>query len=91
MSVTYQIRDDYCPEGHGSWLFVPSSTLYSDYYWCKECNLFYVPTVKAKTAEEVNKEFFGTNRAQELKEYAEFLAARKRVTKEQLKQLGLMN
>ena len=72
MSRTLSWDDDHCPSGHGSWVFVPASTLYSDIYWCPGCDVFYQPTVKKFTKEKLNEEF-SSDRAGAIIKRAEFI------------------
>lgn len=64
--------DTYCPAGHGDWVFISATTLYSDLYWCPTCDCFYQPTVKKITYEELNKDF-SSDRAADLVERGRFL------------------
>ena len=72
MSRTYSWNDTYCPKGHGDWVFVPASTLYSDIYWCEKCNSFYYPKVAPMTAERLNKDY-SSDRAGDLIKRAKFI------------------
>lgn len=72
MSRLLSWDDTYCPKGHGSWTFLPASILYSDIYWCPDCDLFYQPTVKSMTPERLNKEF-ASDHATQLKQRARFI------------------
>lgn len=71
MSRTLQWDDEYCPNGH-KWIFIPSSTLYSDLYLCKECDCFYQPTVKRLAKERIAQQYT-SDRVGQLIERAEFL------------------
>lgn len=70
--ITFQIDYTFCPKGHGDWVFVPSSTLYADVFWCEKCDCFYSPTVEKMTKEKLNKEFY-SDRAADIIERAKFL------------------
>lgn len=82
-NLTFQIDYTYCPKGHADWIFVPSSTLYSDVFWCEKCDYFYVPTVKKVSYIEINKDY-NSDRAKEVKQYAEFLKWRKGLTRKDM-------
>lgn len=88
MPVTYQINDDYCPKGH-KWTFVGATTLFSDCYYCKECDKIYQPTVKEVTKEWFKKNFH-TDRYNDIKYYASVLDAREKVKNEDLIKLGYL-
>ena len=80
----------FCPEGH-KWEAVSNTGLYSDYYYCPECNEIYIPTVEKITKEEVNKQF-SSDRYSAMIEYANVLKATDLVTPDDLRKLGyLMN
>lgn len=72
MSRTYTWDDRYCPKGHGDWVFIPASTLYSDIYWCELCDCFYYPRVQAQSYESLNKNY-SSDRAKALIDRAKFL------------------
>ena len=76
----------FCPLGH-SWIFVGSTTLYSDYYYCPKCDKIYSPTVREVTEDEVSEQFI-SKRYDQMKEYALILKAKERVTKGDLIKLG---
>lgn len=88
MSVTYDINDTYCPKGH-KWIFVPSSLLFSDCYYCKACDKIYQPTVKEVT-KKYFEENFNTDRFNDIKEFAEFIEAKEKIRREHLVKLGLL-
>lgn len=79
MSRTLNWDDTYCPKGHSGWVFIPASTLYSDIYYCPECKVFYYPTVKKLTREQLNREY-STDRATELIKRAEFITWKNKLT-----------
>jgi len=68
----FSIDWTYCPKGHGDWIFIPSSTLYSDIFWCEKCDCFYYPSVKKIGKEELNKNY-NSDRADDLIKRANFL------------------
>lgn len=68
--ITFSVDFSYCPKGH-SWTFVPPSTLYSDIFWCEDCNLFYYPSVKPITKEKLNLNF-SSDRASDIIKLAKF-------------------
>jgi len=70
--IKFNVDYTFCPKGHGDWVFVPSSTLYADVFWCEKCDCFYFPTVEKMTKEKLNKEFY-SDRAQEIIDRAKFL------------------
>lgn len=72
MSRTYSWDDTYCPKGHGSWVFVPASTLYPDIYWCDKCDCFYNPICVEMSYDELNEDF-SSDRASDLIQWAKFL------------------
>jgi len=71
--VTFQIDYTYCPKGHGDWIFIPSSTLCYDVFWCEKCDCFYEPIVKEMKKGKI-KEQFNETREDDLKKRARFLA-----------------
>jgi hypothetical protein len=71
-TITFQIDYTYCPEGHGDWVFIPSSTMYSDIFYCPKCDCFYQPSVKKIKRGEINKDY-NSDREKDLIEYAEFI------------------
>ena len=71
-NITFNVDYTYCPKGHGDWIFVGSTTLYSNIFWCEKCNCFYEPSVRKVTAEDINKNF-NSDRAKEIVKRAEFL------------------
>ena len=88
MSVTYQLNDEDCHCGM-RWIFVKSSTLYPDYYYCKHCDSFFVPRTRRVSEEEINAEYC-SDRAQEMKEYALLVEAKKKITYNDLVRLGYL-
>ena len=70
--IRFQIDCTYCPKGHEDWVFVPSSILYPDVFWCKKCDCFYEPSVIAVKRGSINKDF-SSDREADLIERAEFL------------------
>lgn len=64
--------DRHCPKGHGNWVFIPASILYSDLYWCEDCECFYEPIVK-KLPYDVLNEQYSSDRAADLVKRARFL------------------
>lgn len=86
--VTYDINDKYCPEGH-SWLFLPSSLLFGDCYYCKSCDKIYRPSIE-EVSKEWFKEHFVSDRFNQIKELSEVLEARKKVSTEDLIKLGYL-
>lgn len=75
----------YCPKEH-EWTTVGISLLSGPYAYCPECDKIYVfrPIELKKNEVEI------TGRHEEMKELAKIVAAKKRVTKTQLIQLGLL-
>lgn len=71
-TITFNIDYQFCPEGHGDWIFIPSSTLHSDIWWCKECDCFYEPSVKKIKYGVINKNY-NSDREDDLKKRAIFL------------------
>ncbi len=70
--IKFSIDYTYCPKGHGDWIFIPSSILYSDVFWCEECGFFYEPSVKKLLSSDINKEY-NSDRADELVKRADFI------------------
>ncbi len=77
-NVQFQIDYSYCPKGHGDWVFIPSSILYPDIFWCKQCDCFYEPNVRAVKRGKVN-ESFNSDREKELIERANFIEWRSKL------------
>lgn len=71
-TLSFQVDYSFCPEGHNEWVFVPSSTLYGDIFWCDKCDCFYLPSVKKISKERLNVGFL-SDRAQEIIELARFI------------------
>lgn len=70
--LQFDIDYTYCPKGHGDWTFIPTSTLYSDLFWCEKCNYFYEPSIKMIKKGDINKHF-NSDRENDLKIRAKFL------------------
>ena len=77
--LTLDIDYTYCPKGHGDWVYIPSSTLYSDLWWCKDCDCFYQPSVKRIEKGVINKNF-NSDREKDLRNYADFLQWKQRLS-----------
>jgi len=75
-NLNFQIDYTYCPKGHGDWIFIPSSTLYPDIFWCKQCDCFYEPSVRAVKRGMINKNFY-SDRELDLIKHAEFIEWKK--------------
>ncbi len=71
-NLTFQIDYTYCPKGHGDWIFIPSSILYPDIFYCESCDCFYEPSVKKLERGKINKEF-SSDREADLIKRAKFL------------------
>lgn len=71
-NLTFQIDYEYCPKGHGDWIFIPSSTLYPDIFWCEKCDCFYEPSVRTVKRGTINKNF-NSDREKDLIDRAKFL------------------
>ena len=69
-NITFQIDYEFCPKGH-KWIFLPSSLLCYDLFYCEPCGTFYEPTVKPKSFEAINKEF-SADQSDELIQNAKF-------------------
>lgn len=69
-TISFNIDYSYCPKGH-SWIFISQSTLYSDIFWCEDCDLFYYPSVKPLTQAKLN-ENFSSDRAYDIIKLAKF-------------------
>lgn len=54
---SFEIDYTFCPEGHGSWTFIGSSILYSDIFYCTDCDCFYVPSLRKIVRGEINKDY----------------------------------
>ncbi len=88
MSVTYDIDDKFCPDGH-KWIRVGSTLLYSDCYYCKQCDKIYEPSVK-EVPKAYFKKTFSTDRFNGIKKLALMLEARDKVDVEDLVKLGYL-
>ena len=73
--LTFEIDYSYCPKGH-SWLFIPTSTLFADLFWCRECDCFYEPSVRVVKYGVINKNF-NSDREKDLIKRAKFLEWKK--------------
>lgn len=82
------MKDKYCPQGH-RWIFVSNTMLYSDFYYCPECDKIYEPTVRELTKKEVNEQF-SSDRYAKMKDYANILKAKDLVTPDDLRKLGYL-
>jgi len=82
------MKDNYCPEGH-SIIEVKESLLYSHYFYCKECNKIFVPTLIELNKSIIEKTYC-SDRYNELIEHAKFLEAKSRVKLSDLKKLGYL-
>ena len=71
-NLTFQIDYEYCPEGHLDWIFIPSSILYPDVFYCEKCNCFYEPSVRKVKIGQINKDF-SSDREADLIKRAKFL------------------
>lgn len=87
-TVTYNIGYTYCPNDH-LLIFVPSSTLYSDCYYCKNCNKIYAPVLEEKTKAYFKEEYV-TDRFNEIRNYALFLEGKEKVNRNDLIKLGYL-
>lgn len=72
MGLTFQIDYTFCPKGHGEWVFVPSSTLYPDIFWCPACDCFYEPELRPVKRGKINEDF-SSDREGAIIERARFL------------------
>lgn len=84
--VKFNIDYTYCPKGHGDWVFIPSSFLYSDLFWCENCHCFYEPSVRRIDSEKINKSF-SSDRASELVERANYIKWKNSLTMNDFKKL----
>lgn len=85
---TYNIDDRYCPKGH-LWIFVPSSLVFQDCYYCQGCDKIYRVTYKEVTREWFQKNY-NSDRFQAIKNRALISEALKKVTNEDLVKLGYL-
>ena len=69
--TTFNIDYTFCPKGH-AWIFIPSSTLYSDLFWCSKCDCFYEPRIGVVKKESIKKQFV-SDRVNDLINRAKFL------------------
>ena len=69
--VQFNVDYSFCPKDH-PWIFVPSSTLYSDVFYCENCDCFYFPSVEKLTKEKLNREF-SSDRANDIIKQAKFI------------------
>lgn len=88
MSVTYDIDDRFCPEGH-KWTRLKRSLTFGDCYFCFECDKIYEPTVREVTKEWITENYY-TDRFNDIKNLALFKEAYKKVTAEDLKKLNYL-
>lgn len=86
--VTYQIDDKYCPEGH-KWTFCPSSLMFRDCYYCKNCDKVYGIRFLEITKKWFS-EHYNSDRRSDIIHYAEMIDAREKVTNEDLIKLGYL-
>lgn len=81
-------KDEYCPEGHCA-TSVEHTTLFSGCVFCKTCDKVYQYELR-----EVPKKWFGENynsdRFNQIKDYAAFLEAKKKVNNDDLIRLGYL-
>ena len=77
-NYAFQIDYEYCPKGHEDWVYIPSSTLYPDVFWCEKCDCFYEPTVEKLVRGKINKNF-NSDREQDLIDCARFLRWKERL------------
>jgi hypothetical protein len=88
MEVTYQIDDRFCPKGH-KWIRHNASLLFSDCYYCKDCDKIFIPTVKELTKEWFEKNY-NSRRFEEIKQDCFRSEAMNKVTKDDLVKLGYL-
>jgi hypothetical protein len=88
MSVTYEIDDRYCPSGH-KWTRLKANLVFSDCYFCFNCDKVYQPTVQEVTKEWF-KENYNTDRFNDIKQMARVKEAFKKVTHEDLIKMKLL-
>ena len=78
-NLTFNIDYTYCPKGHGTWTHIPSSTLYSDIFFCEDCDCFYQPSVRAIKRGTINKNY-NSDREGDLIKMAKFINWKKQLT-----------
>lgn len=81
------MKDEFCPKGHPI-TCVGSNSLYSPYHYCEKCDSIYVSKLEQVRTGDLSMFSDPQKRMNEMKEFAKFLAARQKVTKEDLKKLG---
>ena len=82
------MKEEFCPEGHGV-TNVGNTTLFNSCVFCKTCDKVYQYELR-----EVPKKWFDENynsdSFDQIKGYAEFLEARKKVNQQDLIKLGYL-
>ena len=81
------MNDEFCPKGHPI-TSVGSNSLYAPYHFCEKCDSIYISKLKEVRTGDLSMFSDPQKRMREMKEFAKFLAARQKVTKEDLKRLG---
>lgn len=81
------MNHEFCPKGHPI-TSVGSNLLYAPYHYCEECDSIYISKLEEVRTGDFSMFSNPQKRMREMKEFAKFLAARQKVTKEDLKRLG---
>lgn len=78
--INHRFSIDYtcCPKGH-RWIFIPSSTLYSDTWYCEDCECLYEPSVRKIKKGNINKNFH-TDREADILKRGKFLKWKDKLT-----------
>lgn len=81
---TFSLDYTYCPKGHTDWVYIKSSTLYSDIFWCEKCDCFYEPSVRKIARGVINKNY-SSDREGDLIKRAKFTAWKETLTYNDMK------
>ena len=83
------MTDEYCVCGH-VWVKVFNTMLYSDCYYCPNCDKVFAVTVREVTREEF-EETYVSDRFEQIKKHALFKQAKRKITPDDLKKLGYLD